>query len=94
MKYVIITACDQTICYISESGQLTTKHPEAKMFDDVKEASEMCVRLSVEQALFLKNGGHPEHPVSVTDTQIVEAYGHLLEAVEDETEFRAREDTW
>ncbi|MCH9637819.1 MAG: hypothetical protein K0U16_07745 [Gammaproteobacteria bacterium] len=94
MKYAIFTVCDQTICYITASGAHTTKHPEAVLFDSVQKASQRCVELSVQQALFLKNGGHPEHPVSYTDEQIVERFGHCLEAVEDESEFRAREDTW
>ena len=95
MKYAIAHVCDQTICYVKVDGVgTTTEHPKAGLWEDVAVASNICVRLSVEQALFLKNGGDPRWPVSFTDEQILERFGHWLEAVEDENEFRTREDTW
>ena len=98
MKYAIAHVADQTIMYHCENGEgeggSTTKHPEAKLYDDLHDASTKASGLSVEQAIFLKNGGHEGGLFRPSDKAIVSICPHWVEAVEDVAEFRAREDTW
>jgi len=93
-KYAIATICDQTICYITEDGSHTTKHPEAKLWESPQEASSRASELSVEQAIFLKNGGHEAHPLNYDDERIQNISSFWIEPVIDEEEFKKREDTW
>ncbi len=93
MKYALVMVADQTHVYHSGNGW-TTKHAEAKLFTNLEMASVKLSELSAEQAVFLKNGGHEEHPVDFDDEHIIELSTHWMELVEDETEFRSREDTW
>lgn len=39
MKFAVCVVLDQTIGYVSESGDLTTRHPEAQLFDTRLEAN-------------------------------------------------------
>jgi hypothetical protein len=76
-------------------GGTTVKHQEAMLWGSVEEASGVLVRAGVDQALFLKNGGHAWHPLQWSDEQItVYTTARWIEAIEDEAEFRSREDTW
>lgn len=34
MKYAVAAVADQTWTYLCEDGSYTTKHPEAKLFDE------------------------------------------------------------
>lgn len=96
MKFAIATVTDQTISYLTKNKELTTKHPLAGLWDDITDASILISELSVEQALSLKN---PEYEkkfpyIKWTDEEIIETCHWWLEIIEDENEFRNREDTW
>ena len=97
MKYAIAHPADQTIAYVAsyENGVVATtiKHPEAKLYDNVGEASDTASELSIRQALFLARGGH-DGKREYSDDLILRWATHWVESVEDEEEFRAREDTW
>lgn len=96
-KYAIAHPADQTIAYVAsyEDGKVSTtiKHPEVKLYDDLIEASGIASDLSIRQALFLKNGGH-DGKQTYSEDFILRVTTHWVETVEDEAEFRAREDTW
>ena len=95
VKYAVACVADQTIVYLtSPEGAETVSHGDARLWADVTEASNAAIKLAVEQALFLKNGGHPDHPLNYTDKEIVERIVYWVEAVHDEKEFRERPNTW
>jgi hypothetical protein len=92
MKYAILTILDQTIGYRTESGSYTTKHPEAKLWDDLQDASGVASRDTAMAALEIRKKG--EFFVEDTDESLVCSVTSIVEAVPDEAEFRSREDTW
>lgn len=86
MKYVLVTAADQTIAFLpkDESG-ITTVHKEAKIFDNLIKASTLASEMSAKDALYAskKNPNWQfRHP------------SWWVEEVEDVEEFIQREDTW
>ena len=69
MKYAILTILDQTIGYRTESGSYTTKHPEAKLWDDLQDASGVASRDTAMAALEIRKKG--EFFVEDTDESLV-----------------------
>lgn len=93
MKYAVGTILDQTFGYYTgnERGSYTTVHSEAKLFEDLKEAVRIVSRHSAETALCLRQS---EYFVDCSDEDIIKRIAYFIETVEDEIEFRSREDTW
>ena len=82
MKYALFHVCDQTICYLTADGMSTTVHAEAVLFDD---------RDAAETIKAIDHAGMYVHGYALA---FIERFGIEIEAVADEAEFRAREDTW
>jgi hypothetical protein len=82
MKWAVIAAMDQTIGYLSavhpDGLELTTKHPEALLFERREDAQAI---VNKDRADYVAAGRDPDMAADVY-------------AVEDEAEFRSREDTW
>ena len=99
VKYAVAGIMDQTIGYLTSSdvadAQKTIRHPEAHLWDDLVEASMACADIAVRHALYLKSEVHQEKfDIILSDDRIQKVCTYWVEAVEDEEEFRAREDTW
>ena len=94
MKYAVACRMDQTWGYYHKDGsEITTEHSKAKLWVGLAEASAALSTCVAAHAIHLKNGGNTG--IKFTDEDVVEiASSYWLEAVLNETEFRAREDTW
>ena len=86
MKYAVVCVLDQTYGYLTpentwstQYSEWTIKHPEAQLFETEEEA----------EAASLKADSHIP-----LDTPNRKRYTSFIENVEDEVEFRSREDTW
>lgn len=91
MKYAVVAVLDQTIGFVTETGTYTTKHPEAKLWDDIQDASWTASTATARDALYRRRS---EHRTESSDDEVAKGCAHVVEAVDDEAEFRAREDTW
>lgn len=87
MRYAIFVPADQTICYLSEGYQFTTKHPEAALFRTLEEAHLAWKRVQEDEK-------HSAPLVPAGPKADAGDHGGYLEEVPDADEFRAREDTW
>lgn len=82
MKYAVLAVMDQTFGFLNEAeDNFTTRHPEAKLFDTRDAADAAKAR---EDARL---------PSDLTP-ELRARYSCWVEEIEDEAEFRAREDTW
>ena len=99
-KYAVATVMDQTWGYATspdvETAQLTIRHPEAHLFDHIGTASSFCSEIAVQHALYLKSDAYKERfpEINMTDEWIKRVASYWVEIVDDEEEFRSREDTW
>ena len=89
MKYAIACVADQTWAYLDTKGSITAKHPEARLWDGLQEASIAACEAAAGDALYNRRMGSTD-----TDEELAQRCSYWLEAVEDEDEFRARKDTW
>jgi hypothetical protein len=87
VRYAIFVPADQTICYLSEGYQFTTKHPEAALFKTLEEAHLAWTRVQQEE-------GHTAPLVPAGPTADAGAHGGYVEEVPDTEAFRKQEDTW
>jgi len=99
VKYAVAGVMDQTIGYLTsadpEKSEKTIRHCEAHLWDDLAEASMASADYAVKHALYLKSAAHQERfGITFSDDHIKKVCTYWVEAVEDEEEFRAREDTW
>jgi hypothetical protein len=92
MKYALWKAADQTIVYLTESGHTTTKHFQAKLWDN-KEQVEAIRRVRNASIPALFPIGHSKAGQPIDDRWRL-ICSVEIEEVPDEAEFRAREDTW
>ena len=92
MKYAVVTRLDQTYGYRTKEGGYTTKHPEAELWDDVQQASAVAAKDTALNALAIRR--EDKDFADMTDETLIQEVICVVEAVEDEAEFRAREDTW
>lgn len=82
MKYAILQTIDQTFGYWDEKAETwTTKHPEATLYGTVGEAGAALARIMAD---------YDGEPLSRKE---LERLAPIIEEVEDEAEFRSREDT-
>ena len=97
-KYAVAHVMDQTIGYLTDVRDLdlTTKHPEAKLWDKLEDAAAVISETSAKHAmLLLRRVQDNTYDLGGTsDERIVIWASYFIEVVEDEAEFRAREDTW
>lgn len=94
MKYAVARALDQTIGFWSESAEdyggeegWTTKHPEAKLWGTQAEV-DIWVNEYNDSLSWVDYEGKP------ITAEYRSRFFVWVEEVKDETEFRAREDTW
>ena len=87
MKYAVCTVVDQTYAFLMENGDLTIRHPGAKLFDNKDEAQKT---LEVDFAESLKM----QKEYKVDPSVWLEIDDYWIMDVENEEEFRGRPDTW
>ena len=87
-KFAVWAPADQTMLYFTGVGLAeTTKHPEAKLWEDRAEAESVVTEYNAGIPSFVEVHGKR--------TELTrERYFAAIEEVEDETEFRSREATW
>lgn len=87
-RYAIGFLADQTITYLCAPGGETTKHSEALLYRDldaaVAQARKYCRPEESTHELDF------EHAISISCS----CAGWFVERVDDEAEFRSRDDTW
>jgi hypothetical protein len=93
-KYAVAFVLDQTIGYVKPDEKGCTTNPREAGLWDAAVAAAVAVELSVSQAVYLKNGGDPKYPNVWQDKSILRICHHWLEEVDDEVEFRGRDDEW
>jgi hypothetical protein len=87
-KFAVWAPADQTMLFFTGNGLAgTTKHPEAKLWEDRAEAEALVRQYNGGIPSIVESGGKK------IELQR-ERYFAAIEEVEDEAEFRSREDTW
>lgn len=87
MQYAILSPADQTFVYETGNDSYTTKHPEAKLWDDKLDCEAYCKQLNKEIVEANVGNQHMEKLLSFGDW-------YVIEEVVNEVEFRSRKDTW
>ena len=92
VRFAVAVVLDQTIGYLTdtEGNDVTTKHPEARLFATLREAQEAASAHDDRIAA-------DDLPPTTTVQEVIVAYRRqtaMIEQVDDVAEFRAREDTW